>query len=94
MSRWGTQRVKAAKAVVRHAWRVRDAVAVRQERDPIGDRSDVRKARRLAAAGSGLSVLTNGSVAAEVYTDGYSVPANQVPPAPATSTGTQLSQQQ
>jgi hypothetical protein len=32
-------------------------------------------------AGSGLSVVVGGSVGAEVYTDGYAVPANQVPAA-------------
>jgi hypothetical protein len=40
------------------------------------------------AAGSALSAITNGSVAAEVYTDGYSVPSNQVPATPAAATRT------
>jgi hypothetical protein len=44
------------------------------------------------AAGSGLSMITNGSVAAEVYTDGYSVPSNQVPAAPAGATRTRSPQ--
>jgi hypothetical protein len=44
------------------------------------------------AAGSALSMITNGSVAAEVYTDGYSVPANQVPAAPAAATRTRTPQ--
>jgi hypothetical protein len=39
------------------------------------------------ASGSGLSMITNGSVAAEVYTDGYAVPPGQVPvAAPASRT--------
>jgi hypothetical protein len=45
------------------------------------------------AAGSALSMVTNGSVAAEVYTDGYSVPSNQVPAAPAGAARTESPQE-
>jgi hypothetical protein len=43
-------------------------------------------------AGSSLSMVTNGSVAAEVYTDGYSVPSNQVPATHAAATRTRSPQ--